>query len=86
MYDLRPTTRAASAGPTIEVDVPLVDRDGVNGVPDDREPVISGELKERRRTGVLRPSSRRTGQFEYRAALPTRPTPKESTRSRARAC
>jgi HSP20 family protein len=36
----------------------------------DRELVVSGEFKERERTGVLRRSTRRTGRFEYRAVLP----------------
>ncbi|WP_406723657.1 Hsp20/alpha crystallin family protein [Streptomyces sp. GD-15H] len=33
--------------------------------------IISGECKERERTGVLRRSTRRTGRFEYRAVLPS---------------
>lgn len=36
----------------------------------EREPTITGEFKERERTGVLRRSTRRTGRFEYRAVLP----------------
>jgi HSP20 family protein len=37
----------------------------------DRELVISGEFKERERTGILRRGTRRTGRFEYRAVLPS---------------
>jgi HSP20 family protein len=37
----------------------------------DRELVISGEFKERERTGMLRRGTRRTGQFEYRTVLPS---------------
>lgn len=54
----------------IEVDVPGVKRDDINIEMADRELVISGEFKERERTGVLRRSTRRTGRFEYRAVLP----------------
>lgn len=36
----------------------------------DRELVISGDFKERERTGVLRRGTRRSGRFEYRAVLP----------------
>lgn len=32
--------------------------------------MIRGEIKEKERTGVLRRRTRRTGQFEYRVALP----------------
>jgi HSP20 family protein len=75
-------TRPASTGQATEVDVPGVKRDDINNEPADREPLISGESKERRRTGVLRRSrGRRAGQFEYHAVLSTRSTPKESTRS-----
>jgi HSP20 family protein len=54
----------------IDVDVPGVKRDDINIEMADRELVISGEFKERERTGILRRSTRRTGQFEYRAVLP----------------
>ncbi|MER7406839.1 Hsp20/alpha crystallin family protein [Streptomyces sp. NPDC000070] len=54
----------------IEVDVPGVKRDDINVEMNDREISITGEYKERERTGVLRRSTRRTGRFEYRALLP----------------
>ncbi len=34
------------------------------------ELVISGELKERERTGIIRRRTRRTGRFDYRVTLP----------------
>ncbi|EKX65234.1 Hsp20/alpha crystallin family protein [Streptomyces ipomoeae] len=54
----------------IEVDVPGVKRDDINVEMNDREISITGEYKERERTGVLRRSTRRTGRFEYRTLLP----------------
>ncbi|WDV56588.1 Hsp20/alpha crystallin family protein [Streptomyces coeruleorubidus] len=54
----------------IEVDVPGVKRDDINIEMAERELVISGEFKERERTGVLRRGTRRTGRFEYRTVLP----------------
>ncbi|MEU6184049.1 Hsp20/alpha crystallin family protein [Streptomyces coeruleorubidus] len=54
----------------IEVDVPGVKRDDITIEMADRELVVSGEFKERERTGVLRRSTRRTGRFEFRAVLP----------------
>ncbi|GAB2903475.1 Hsp20/alpha crystallin family protein [Streptomyces deserti] len=55
----------------IEVEVPGVKRDDINIEMADRELVISGEFKERERTGILRRGTRRTGQFEYRTVLPS---------------
>jgi HSP20 family protein len=54
----------------IEVDVPGVRRDDINVELNDREISITGEYKERERTGVMRRGTRRTGRFEYRALLP----------------
>lgn len=54
----------------IEVDVPGIKRDDINVELTDREIVITGEYKERERTGVLRLGTRRTGRFEYRTVLP----------------
>ena len=55
----------------IDVDVPGVKRDDINIEMADRELVISGEFKERESTGILRRGTRRTGQFEFRAVLPS---------------
>lgn len=54
----------------IEAEVPGVDPKDVNVELRDSELVISGEIKERERKGVLRRQTRRTGQFEYRVTLP----------------
>lgn len=54
----------------IEVEVPGVKRDDINIEVMDRELVISGEYKERERTGLLRRSTRRVGRFEHRTLLP----------------
>jgi HSP20 family protein len=36
---------------------------------------ISGEVKDRERTGVMRQHARRTGSFRYRTSLPARVDP-----------
>jgi HSP20 family protein len=53
-----------------EAEVPGVKRDDVNVELRDSELVISGDIKERERTGILRRRTRRTGEFEYRVVLP----------------
>jgi HSP20 family protein len=54
----------------IEVDVPGVAREDIDIELSDRDLMISGEIKEKERTGMLRRSMRRTGRFEYRTLLP----------------
>lgn len=54
----------------IEVELPGLKRDDIDIEMGERELTISGEFKERERTGVLRRGTRRTGRFEYRAMLP----------------
>jgi HSP20 family protein len=54
----------------VEAEVPGVRRDDVDVEVGDSELVISGEIKERERTGILRRRTRRTGRFEYRVTLP----------------
>jgi HSP20 family protein len=54
----------------IEADLPSVDRNDVNVELRDAELIISGEIKEKERKGVLRRRARRTGNFEYRVTLP----------------
>ena len=54
----------------IEAEVPGVDRRDVNVELRDSELIISGEIKEKERKGILRRQTRRTGQFEYRVTLP----------------
>jgi HSP20 family protein len=54
----------------IEAEIPGVKRDDVNVDLRDNELVISGEIKERERKGLLRRRTRRVGQFEFRVTLP----------------
>ena len=53
-----------------EADLPGVKRDDIKVELRDRELWITGEIKEKERTGVLRRQTRRTGSFSYRATLP----------------
>src|SRR4051812_39668902 len=48
----------------VEAEAPGVRREDVSVEVDDSELVISGEIKERDRTGILRRRTRRTGRFE----------------------
>ncbi|WP_275461088.1 Hsp20/alpha crystallin family protein [Streptomyces noursei] len=66
LADLHETDQAY----VIEAELPGVQRDAIDVEIDDRELRISGEHKECAREGVLRRTTRRTGQFEFRAALP----------------
>jgi HSP20 family protein len=54
----------------IEAEVPGVDRDDIKVELRDSELVISGEIKEKERKGIVRRRTRKTGQFEYRVTLP----------------
>jgi HSP20 family protein len=54
----------------VEAEVPGVDRKDVNVELRDSELVITGEIKEKERKGILRRRTRRTGRFEYRVVLP----------------
>jgi HSP20 family protein len=54
----------------LEADLPGIKRDDVKIEQLGNELLISGELKERERKGVIRRQSRRTGRFAYRVALP----------------
>lgn len=57
----------------VEAELPSVDRKDVNVELRDSELVISGEITEKERKGVLRRRTRRRGRFEYRAELPGQP-------------
>jgi HSP20 family protein len=59
----------------IEAEAPGVDRKDVNVELRDSELIISGEIKEKERKGILRRQTRRTGQFEYRVTLPGQSDP-----------
>lgn len=54
----------------VEAELPGVKRGDVNVDVHGAELVITGELKERERRGILRRRTRRVGQFEYRVTLP----------------
>jgi len=54
----------------IEVELPGVDRKDVNVEMRNSELVISGDVKEKERKGVLRRRARRIGHFEYHVTLP----------------
>src|SRR3984893_460080 len=57
----------------VEAELPSVDRKDINVELRDNELGIRGEIKEKERKGILRRRTRRTGQFEYRVALPGHP-------------
>jgi HSP20 family protein len=54
----------------VEAELPGVDRKDVNVELHGSELVITGEIKEKERKGILRRRTRRTGEFEYRITLP----------------
>jgi HSP20 family protein len=58
------------SGYVLELDVPGVQREDVTVDLNGTELSITGEVKERERTGVLRHRTRRTGKFSYRLTLP----------------
>jgi HSP20 family protein len=54
----------------VEAELPGVGRDDVSVEVREPELVITGEIKERERRGILRRRARPTGRFEYRVTLP----------------
>jgi HSP20 family protein len=54
----------------VEAEVPGAKRKDVDVEVGDGEVVISGEVKERERKGILRHRTRRIGKFEYRVIVP----------------
>jgi len=54
----------------IEAELPGVKRDDVNIEVVGNELSVTGEIKEKERTGILRRKARRVGRFEYRVRLP----------------
>jgi HSP20 family protein len=54
----------------VEAEVPGVKREDVNLEVSGNELSITGEIKERKREGVLRRRTRRVGSFEFRVTLP----------------
>jgi HSP20 family protein len=61
----------------VEAELPGVKRDDVDVEVRDGELLISGEIKERERVGVVRHRTRRTGKFEIRVALPADADPEK---------
>jgi HSP20 family protein len=61
----------------VEAELPSVKRDDINVELRDSELVITGEIKEKERKGVLRRRTRRTGEFEYRLTLPRAADPEK---------
>lgn len=54
----------------IEIELPGVKSKDIDIEANGQELVVTGEIKEKERKGVLRRSTRRTGSFEYRLRLP----------------
>ena len=54
----------------VEIDLPGVKRDDVDIELGDRRLTVSGEIKEKERTGILRRRTRRVGEFHYSVTLP----------------
>jgi HSP20 family protein len=54
----------------VEADLPGVDKKDVDIQMRDSELVVTGEIKERERKGLLRRHTRRVGEFEFRVTLP----------------
>src|SRR4051794_31007654 len=54
----------------VEADLPGVKPEDVNVELRGSELAISGEIKERRREGILRRRTRKTGEFDYHITLP----------------
>ena len=54
----------------LEAELPGVDKKDINVEVRDSEVVISGDIKERERKGILRRRTRKTGEFEFRITLP----------------
>ena len=55
---------------TVEIELPGVRRDDVDIQLVDRVLTVTGEVKEKERTGMLRRRTRRVGQFHYSVTLP----------------
>jgi HSP20 family protein len=61
----------------VEAELPGVDRKDVNVEHRDNELIITGEIKEKERKGILRRRTRRVGKFEYRVILPADADPEQ---------
>ena len=54
----------------VEIDLPGVQREDIDIQLTDRQLTVSGEIKEKERSGILRRRTRRVGQFQYSVTLP----------------
>ena len=54
----------------LEAELPGVDKKDINVEVGESDVVISGDVKERERKGILRRRTRKTGEFEFRVTLP----------------
>jgi len=61
----------------VEAEIPGVKREDVNIELVGNELMITGELKERERKGIIRRSTRRVGRFEFRVTLPDQVDPEK---------
>ena len=55
---------------SVEIDLPGVRREDIDVELDGGVLTVSGEIKEKERTGILRRRTRRVGQFRYTVTLP----------------
>ncbi|MGY1885241.1 Hsp20/alpha crystallin family protein [Blastococcus sp. SYSU DS0753] len=54
----------------VELEVPGLARDDVDVQLDDRVLTVSGEIREKKRTGILHRRTRKVGKFHYAVSLP----------------
>jgi HSP20 family protein len=59
----------------VELELPGIKSKDIDVEVAAQELVVTGEIKERERHGILRRSTRRTGRFEYRLRLPSEVSP-----------
>ena len=55
---------------SVEIELPGVSRDDVDVQLGDRQLTVTGEVKQKERTGILRRTTRRVGRFSYTVTLP----------------
>src|ERR1700723_2174293 len=65
-----PDVSETDAAYVVEIELPGVHREDVDVELDGNELVVTGEVKEKKREGLLRRRTRRIGNFEYRVTLP----------------
>jgi HSP20 family protein len=61
----------------VEAEVPGVNSEDVDVEVRDSEIAITGDIKERERSGILRRKTRRVGRFEFRVTLPGQTDPEK---------